>query len=143
MVKKLYHGTDNPKLTLSSVKDGFGYHPGAGPVEFLGLSFSTSKEVAASYGKNIIEREFIIKKPKKFRSMNALRENIIKTFSLPQKGQSVAEHYRDIADSYKVKLQAEGYDAVIFPEGLKGNIKEKIAETVIPILEEFIKKSDC
>jgi hypothetical protein len=43
---KLYHGTDNPKLKFQTVKDGIGYHPGAGPVEFLGPSFTDSKEVA-------------------------------------------------------------------------------------------------
>ena len=136
----IYHGTDNPKLTLSPVKGGFGYHPGAGPVEFLGPSFSTRKEVANSYGKNIIEREFVATNPKRFRSLNALRENIIRTFGLPQSGQKVVEYYRDIAESYKIKLQAEGYDAVIFPEGLKEAIKEKIAETVIPISEDFYAK---
>lgn len=138
--KVIYHGTDNPKLTLSPVKDGLGYHPGAGPVEFLGPSFSTSKEVANSYGKNLIEREFVIKNPKRFRSLNALRENIIKTFGLPQSGQQIAEYYRDIAENYRIKLQAEGYDAVIFPEGLKKNIKDKIAETVILISEDFYEK---
>ena len=136
----VYHGTDNPKLTISPVKGGFGYHPGAGPVEFLGPSFSTSKEVANSYGKNIIEREFTTKNPKRFKSMNALRENIIKTFGLPQNGQKIAEYYKDIAESYKIKLQAEGYDAVIFPEGLKKNINDKIAETIIPISEDFYEK---
>ena len=135
----VYHGTDNPKLTLSPVKGGFGYHPGAGPVEFLGPSFSTSKEVANSYGKNIIECEVAIKNPKRFKSMNALRENIIKTFGLPQSGQKVSEYYKDIAESYRIKLQAEGFDAVIFPEGLKKNTKDKVAETIIPIPEDLIK----
>ena len=135
----VYHGTDNPKLTLSPVKEGFGYHPGAGPVEFLGPSFSTSKEVANSYGKNIIECEVAIKNPKRFKSMNALRENIIKTFGLPQSGQKVSEYYKDIAESYRIKLQAEGFDAVIFPEGLKKNTKDKVAETIIPIPEDLIK----
>lgn len=136
----IYHGTDNPKLTISPVKDGLGYHPGAGPVEFLGPSFSTSKEVANSYGENIIKREFAIKNPKRFKSMNALRENIIKTFGLPRNGQKIAEYYKDIAENYKIKLQAEGYDAVIFPEGLKRKTNEKIAETVIPISEDFYEK---
>ena len=136
----IYHGTDDSKLTLSSVKGELGYHPGAGPVEFLGPSFSTNKEVAGSYGKNIIEREFAVKNPKRFKSMNALRENIIKTFGLPQTGQKIGEYYKDIAESYKIKLQAEGFDAVIFPEGLKKNINDKIAETVIPISEDFYEK---
>ena len=136
-IKKIYHGTNNPSLTLFPVKSGLGYYPGAGPVVFLGPSFSTERGIAGSYGKNIVEREFSPKKPRRFRSMGALRNDIIKTFGLPQGTLSVAEYYKDIADSYKVKLQAEGYDAIIFPEGRKQNIKEKIAETVIPISEDF------
>ena len=138
--RTMYHGTDNPRLILSPVKSGFSYHPGAGPVEFLGPSFSTNKEVANSYGENIVEREFVIKNPKRFRSLNALRENIIKTFGLPQSGQKVAEYYKDIAESYRIKLQAEGFDAVIFPEGLKKNTKDKVAETIIPISGDFYEK---
>jgi hypothetical protein len=59
---KLYHGTNNAKLKFHSVKDGIGYHPGAGPVEFLGPSFSENREVAQSYGKYIFEREITPKK---------------------------------------------------------------------------------
>ena len=131
---KLYHGTDNPNLELNSVKDGFGYHPGAGPVEFLGPSLSDSKEVAKTYGKYIIEEEFSPKNPKKYRSLNALRNDILKTFGL-QSGISLGKQYRDIADSYKAKLLTEGYDAVIFPEGLKTSVSEKVANTVILLNE--------
>jgi hypothetical protein len=126
----LFHGSDNSNLKIKSMKDGFGYHPGAGPVEFLGPSFSDSYDVAQSYGKHVFEREFTPKKPKKYRSLNALRNDILKTFSL-RSGISLAQQYRDIADSYKAKLLAEGYDAVIFPEGLKTSVNEKVANTVI------------
>ena len=30
---KLYHGTNNPDFKLKSVKNGLGYHPGAGSVD--------------------------------------------------------------------------------------------------------------
>lgn len=130
---KLYHGTENPNVKLKSVKEGLGYHPGAGPVEFLGPSFTDNKEVAASYGKNILEKDIAIKNPKKFKNLNALKNNIIKIFGLPTSGQSLGEYYRDIADSYKAKLLAEGYDSVIFPEGLKTSTGEKMANTVIPL----------
>jgi len=127
---KLFHGTDNPNLKIKSVKEGLGYHPGAGAVEFLGLSHSDSEEVAQSYGKYIIEREFDPKKPKKYRSLNALKNDILKTFGL-RSGINLSQQYRDIADSYKAKLLAEGYDAVIFPEGLKTSVNEKVANTII------------
>jgi hypothetical protein len=132
---KFYHGSDNPNLKLESVKEGTGYHPGAGPVEFLGPSFSENKTVALSYGKYVFEKEFNFSKPKKFRSMNALKNDIIKVFGLPSSGQNLGEYYRDIADSYKAKLLAEGYDCVMFPEGIKTSTKEKLANTVIPIFD--------
>ncbi len=128
----LYHGTDNPDLKFQIVKDGKGYHPGAGPVEFLGPSFTDSKEVAESYGKHILEREFTPTNPKKYRSLNALKNDMLKTFGL-KSGISLGEQYRDIADSYKIKLQAEGYDAVTFPEGIKTATNEKVANTIIPL----------
>ena len=128
---KLYHGTDNPDFNLKPVKDGLGYHPGAGPVEFLGPSFTDNKDVAASYGKFIFEKELKLNNPKKFRSMEALKDAIIRVFGLPTSGQNLGEYYRDIADSYKVKLLAEGFDSVIFPEGLKSSTKEKLANTII------------
>jgi len=131
---KLYHGTDNPNFKLQPVKEGLGYHPGAGPVEFLGPSFTDSKEVAASYGKFIIEKELALDSSKKFRSLEALKNDIIKVFGLPTSGQSLGEYYRDIADSYKAKLLAEGFDSVIFPEGLKSSTDKKLANTVIPLL---------
>lgn len=131
---KLYHGTDNPNLKLKPVKDGLGYHPGAGPVEFLGPSFTDSEEVALTYGKHIVERELNPKKLKKYRSLNALKNDILRTFGL-QTGLSLGEQYRDIADSYKVKLLNEGYDAVIFPEGLKTSVNEKVANTIILLSE--------
>lgn len=134
---KLYHGTDSPNFKLQFVKKGLGYHPGAGPVEFLGPSFTDNKEVASSYGKFVIEKEFNPNNPKKFRSLQALKNDIIKVFGLPTSGQSLAEYYRDIADSYKVKLLAEGYDCVIFSEGLKSSTDEKTANTIIPLSEEF------
>lgn len=40
---KLYNGTDNPNFKLQPIKEGVGYHPGTGPVEFLGPSFSDSE----------------------------------------------------------------------------------------------------
>lgn len=130
---KLYHGTDNPDFKLQPVKEGLGYHPGAGPVEFLGPSFSDNKEVAASYGKFIIEKKLALNNPKKFRSLNALKKDIIRTFGLPKSGQNLGEYYRDIADSYRAKLLAEGYDSVTFPEGLKSSTKEKVSNTFIVI----------
>lgn len=136
---KLYHGTDNPNLKLQAVKNGAGYHPGAGPVEFLGPSFSDSKEIAHSYGTNIITVDFTPIKPKKYRSLTALKNNIIRVFGLPTSGRSLGEYYRDIADSYKAKLLAEGYDAVMFSEGLKGSTNEKVATTVIPLSDDFYK----
>lgn len=134
---KLYHGTDNPDFKLQPIKEGVGYHPGAGPVEFLGPSFSDNEEVASSYGKFIIQKEFTPENPKKFRSLEALKNNIFKTFGSPTSGQNLGEYYRDIADSYKAKLLAEGYDAVIFQEGLKRSTDEKVSTTVIPLSEDF------
>ncbi len=134
---KLYHGTDSTNFKLQSVKDGLGYHPGAGPVEFLGPSFTDNKEVASSYGKTVIEKELTINNPKKFRGLEALKKDIIRVFGLPTSGQNLGEYYRDIADSYKAKLLAEGYDSVIFPEGLKSSTDEKTANTIIPLSEEF------
>ncbi len=60
---KLYHGTDNPDFKLQPIKEGVGYHPGAGPVEFLGPSFSDNEEVAGSYGKIIIQKDIKINIP--------------------------------------------------------------------------------
>lgn len=134
---KLYHGTDNPNFKLDQVKEGSGYHPGAGPVEFLGASFTDSREVASSYGKYVFEKEFMLKKPKRYRSLLSLKNNIIKTFGLPVSGQNLGEYYRDVADSYKAKLLAEGYDSVIFPEGIKHSTNEKVANTVISLSDEF------
>lgn len=134
---KLYHGSDNPDLKLQSVKSGKGYHPGAGPVEFLGPSFSESREVAASYGKYIYEFDFVPIKIKKYKSLNALKNDIIKIFGLPKSGQNIGDYYRDIADSYKAKLLAEGYDSIEFPEGLKLETnKNKVNTIVIFTLEE-------
>lgn len=137
MLMKLYHGTDNPDFKLQPIKEGIGYHPGAGPVEFLGPSFTNNEEVANSYGKIIIQKEFTPAKPKKFRSLNALKNNIFKTFGLPTSGQNLGSYYRDIADSYKAKLLAEGYDAIIFQEGLKRSTDEKVSITVIPLSDNF------
>ncbi len=136
---KLYHGTDNANAKIKPVKEGLGYHPGAGPVEFLGPSFSDSEKVARSYGKNIIELELTPNKPKKFRSLKSLRNNIIKTFGLPTSGRNLGEYYRDIADSYRAKLLAEGYDAVTFPEGIKRSTDKQISTTVIPLSDNFYK----
>ena len=129
---KYFHGTDNPNLKFQVVKNGEGYHPGSGPVEFLGPSFTDSREVAETYGKYVVERELLLKKPKKYRSLKALRNDMLKTFGL-KSGVSLGIQYRDIADSYRVKLLDEGYDAVTFPEGIKTNTNEKIANTIIPI----------
>ena len=128
---KLYHGSDNQKLMLKPVKSGKGYHPGSGPVEFLGPSFSDDKETAGSYGKYIFEIEFTPKKSRKYRSLNALKNDIIKIFGLPSSGHNVGDYYRDIADSYRVKLLSEGYDVVIFPEGMKTAPNKNKAITVI------------
>lgn len=134
---KLYHGTDNPNFKLQPIKEGAGYHPGAGPVEFLGPSFTDSKEIAGSYGKNIIETEFTPVNPKKFRSLEALKKSIFKIFGLPRSGGNLGEFYRDIADSYKAKLLAEGYDSVMFMEGLKNATDEKTSITIIPLSKDF------
>lgn len=134
---KLYHGTNNPDFKLQPIKEGVGYHPGAGPVEFLGPSFSDNEEVASSYGKFIIQKEFTPENPKKFRSLAALKNNIFKTFGSPTSGQNLGVYYRDIADSYKAKLLAEGYDSVIFQEGLKQSTDEKVSTTVIPLSDNF------
>lgn len=128
---RLYHDTDSPNIKLKSVKEGLGYHPGAGPVEFLGPSFTDNKKVAMSYGKIVIEKDIVLNNPKKFRSLESLKNNIIKIFGLPISGQNLGEYYRDIADSYKAKLLAEGYDSVIFPEGLKTSTDKKISNTII------------
>ncbi len=136
---KLYHGTDNPDFKLQPIKEGVGYHPGAGPVEFLGPSFSDNEEVAGSYGKIIIQKEFTPENPKKFRSLEALKNNIFKTFGPPTSGQNLGTYYRDIADSYKAKLLVEGYDSVIFPEGLKESTDEKESLTLIPLSDNFYK----
>lgn len=137
---KLYHGTDNQNIKLQPVKDGLGYHPGAGPVEFLGPSFTNSKEVALSYGKYIIEIDFTLNNPKKFRSLNALKNSVIKTFGLPVSGQNLGKYYRDIAESFKMKLLAEGYDSIVFPEGLKDSTDKIIRITVIPLADNFYKQ---
>jgi hypothetical protein len=129
---KVYHGTDNRRVNFKIVKNGVGYHPGAGPVEFLGPSFSDSKAVAQSYGKFVIEKEIAINRPKRFRSLGALRNSILKTFSLVPKI-NLGAQYRDIADSYRAKLLAEGYDAVLYPEGIKTETEVNIANTIIPL----------
>jgi hypothetical protein len=134
---KLYHGTNNPNFKLQSVKNGFGYYPGAGPVEFLGPSFTDNKEVAESYGKIIIEKEVDLSRPKRIKSLEALKNDIIRVFGLPQSGQNLGAYYRDIADSYKVKLLVEGFDSIIFPEGLKTSTDEKVSNTVILLSEKF------
>ena len=134
---KLYHGSDNPNFKLQPVKEGLGYHPGAGPVEFLGPSFTDNKDVALSYGKFLFEKEFLPNNAKRFRSLQALKNDIIKAFGLPEKDQNLGVYYRDIADSYKVKLQAEGFDSVIFPEGIKSSTNENVANTIIPLSDEF------
>lgn len=131
---KFYHGTDSPNLEFAAVKSGDGYHPGAGPVEFLGPSFTDSKEVAQSYGKYVLERNLTLRNPKKYRSLNALRSHILRTFSLTP-GTGLGKQYRDIADSYRVKLLAEGHDAIIFPEGIKTSTDERVGNTVIPLLD--------
>ncbi len=134
---KIFHGTDKYNFKLQKVKDGVGYHPSAGPVEFLGLSYSDSRNVAGSYGEKIIESDFTPKNPKKFRSLNALKNDILKTFGLPSGKLNLGEHYKDIADSYRAKLLAEGYDSILFPEGLKSSTDLEVATTVIPLAEEF------
>lgn len=80
---KIYHGTNKKNFKGQAVKEGAGYHPGAGPVEFLGLSFSDSRKIANSYGEFIIDTDFNPKNPKKYRSLNALKNDILKTFGLP------------------------------------------------------------
>lgn len=93
--------------------------------------------MAGSYGKIIIQKEFTPENPKKFKSLEALKNNIFKTFGPPTSGQNLGAYYRDIADSYKAKLLAEGYDSVIFQEGLKGSADEEVSTTVIPLSEDF------
>ena len=126
--KIYFHGTDEKRAVFKESKDGKGYHVGAGPVEFLGPSFSTSKTVALSYGRNVVERRLEIKKLKKFRSPESLRKNIIKTFGLPSRKVNLPEWYREIAENFRIKLQSEGYDAVVFSEGGKNNPKSKHSE---------------
>ena len=137
MIKKeskiYFHGTSDKNVSFSESKAGKGYHVGAGPVEFLGPSFSSSREVALSYGRNIEEKKIEIRNPRKLRSMEALRKNIVETFGLPSGKTDLSEWYREIAENYRIKLQAEGYDAVIFPEGGKYHPKTNLAETVIPL----------
>lgn len=129
---KLYHGTDNPNLSFKQVKDGIGYHPGAGPVEFLGPSFSDNEAVAKSYGKYLYSRELSFNKVKQYKSLNALKNDILKTFAL-ESGINLGEQYRDIADSFRIKLETEGYDAITFPEGVKSDTNHLIANTYIPL----------
>ncbi len=133
----LYHGTDAESVNLQSTKKGDGYHVGAGPVEFLGISLSKSKDVAQSYGKNVIKFNFEPKNPKQFKNLNALRNDILKTFAKPENIENLPDYYKDVADSYKAKLQAEGYDSVIFLEGKKNAPDTKQSETIIPISDDF------
>ncbi|HYM65534.1 MAG TPA: hypothetical protein VES68_03570 [Candidatus Sulfotelmatobacter sp.] len=129
----LFHGTDNPNLKLKPVKDGIGYHPGAGPVEFLGPSFSDNKLVAQTYGKYLLSKDFKFKKVKQFKSLNVLKNDILKTFALTS-GINLGEQYKDIADSYKIKLTSDGFDAITFPEGVKTDTNHLIANTYIPLI---------
>ncbi len=129
---KLYHGTDNPNFKLLPVKTGLGYHPGAGPVEFLGPSFSDNESVAKSYGKYLITKDLSFGKVKQYKSLNVLKNEIIKTFALVS-GINLGEQYRDIADSFRIKLTTEGYDAVAYPEGTKSDTNHMIANTYIPL----------
>jgi hypothetical protein len=141
---KLYHGSDTPDVQLKQVKDGIGYHAGAGPVEFIGPSLSSSKKVAQTYGKNIVEKDFTPKNPKVFRSLSALKKDIDKSFGTLKPGDNVGNlgaYYRDIAENYRIKLQAEGYDSIKFKEGGKHNALKDQADTIIPIDESFFKQS--
>lgn len=129
---KLYHGTNNKNVTLVNVKSTNDYHPSSGPVEFLGPSFTDNIEVAKTYGEFIIEKDFKFNKIKKYRSLKALKESIIKKFGL-KSGIPLSLQYRDIADSYRVMLISEGYDAITFSEGNKHSTNENIAQTYIPL----------
>jgi hypothetical protein len=77
----------------------------------------------------------VFENTKRYKSLESLKSEIIKIFGLPISGQNLGEYYRDIADSFKAKLQAEGFDSVIFPEGLKTSTDKKISNTVIPLSE--------
>jgi hypothetical protein len=134
----MYHGSDNPALLLTPTKTDSGYHVGAGPVEFLGPSFSDSKRIASSYGKYIYVATFEPVKPKQFKSMESLRRDIEKSFGRLTPGDHVSNlgrYYRDIAENYRIKLTSEGFDAVMFAEGEKSNPSRDMGMTVIPITE--------
>jgi len=138
----IYHGSDNPELKLLPVKGGFGYHPGSGPVEFLGTSFTDDMKVASSYGKYIYIGTFNPERPKAFKDLGALKRDIEKSFGRLKPGDhisSIGAYYKDIADSYRIKLLSEGYDAVKFSEGEKSNTAVNIAVTIIPISDDIPK----
>jgi len=135
----IYHGSDNPSLAIKTTKIG-GYHIGAGPVEFLGPSFSTNKAVSSSYGKYLYESGYSPRNPKIFKSMNSLRKDILKTFGYLKVGDNVGDngaYYKDIAENYRIKLQVEGYDAVVFKEGPKDNPLNEQSLTIIPVTENL------
>jgi hypothetical protein len=87
--------------------------------------------VAASYGKYLYQVDFIPRKPKHFERLHALRTHILKTFAPPLSGDTLGGYYRDIGDSYRIKLMADDYDAVIFPEGMKYSTGSTIVNTII------------
>ena len=134
----MFHGSDNPALMLHPTKPGSGYHVGAGPVEFLGPSFTDNKRIASSYGKYVYKAEFNPNKAKRFKSLEMLRRVIEKSFGRLKPGdhvENIGLYYRDIAENYRVKLMAEGFDAVIFAEGQKSNPTTDMGMTIIPITD--------
>ena len=139
-MRPMYHGSDNPALMLHPIKPGSGYHVGAGPVEFLGPSFSDNKRIASSYGKYLYVAEFEPKKPKRYKSIEAVRRDIEKSFGRLKPGDHVKNiglYYRDIAENYRIKLMSEGFDAVVFAEGEKSNPATDMGITVIPITDSI------
>ena len=141
-MREIYHGSDNPAVKLLPVKVGFGYHAGSGPVEFLGPSFSNDIKIASSYGKYIYIGTFNPERPKIFKDLGALKRDIEKSFGRLKPGDqvsSVGAYYKDIADSYRIKLLSEGFDAVQFSEGEKSNTAVNMAVTIIPISEDLPK----
>lgn len=138
----IYHGSDNPKIKLISTKSGFGYHTGAGPVEFIGPSFTVDKNIALSYGRYLYRTSFQPQNPKTFRSMNSLKKDIEKSFGYLKPGDNVGNlgaYYKDIAENYRIKLQLEGYDSILFKEGSKFNTSVHKARTIIIISEDLPK----
>ena len=133
----LYHGTMSDIKSLDVVKKT-GKIGGEGVVELLGPSLSTSKNVAKSYGDNILEVNFIPKNVKTFDSLQALKEDIAKSATIKlNETRSSYQVISDRASAYKKMLQSQGYDAISFPEGKIGESIGVGERTIIPLIDDI------